>query len=405
MVADQTVVITGEHITAVGSAGKVAVPAGARRIDGRGKTLLPGLWDMHGHVAEADGRLYLAAGVTGVRDLGNSIDRALDLRERWAKGEEPGPRLVLGGLVDGPGATRIGRTVATPEEARATVRHFVGLGFRQIKVYNGVPGPVVQPLIDEAKVLGIRVGGHVPKALTTREAVAAGFEEIHHLNALFRDFLPASPVASSPLAVYAERARQSADLDLDGAEVRGLVKQLVERGVVVDPTLSVFEDSFLGRPGRLTAGWKKVLPRLPANLREEIEGKFLPLPADEDALFERGFAAYLTLTRKLYEAGVTLVAGTDQPASGPALHRELELYAEAGIPPLAVLRIATLGAARVAGAEKEVGSIEVGKLADLILVPGDPSRNLGLLRGVEWTLRGGRVHLAADLWPPLVAPR
>jgi len=399
----QTVVVAGERIAAVGPAGEVVIPEGAERIDGKGKTLLPGLWDMHAHVSDEDGPLYLAAGVTGARDLGNRIDRTLTLRERWGEGRAPGPRLVLAGFLNGPGprGSAIGQIVATPEEACAAVDLYADLGYRQLKLYNDLPTTLVPLLIDEARSRGLRVGGHIPNGLTTREAVAAGFDEIHHLRALFADFLPPPDEPLPPMAAFVERARQTAELDLGSDQFQAFLRLLSERKVVVDPTLSVFEDAFLGRPGRLTPGWARLTTRLPETMRAEVEEKFLPFSPEDDPLFRKAFEAYLALIRQLHAAGVTLVAGTDQPVAGLALHRELELYAEAGIPAPEVLKIATLGAARVAGMGEEAGSIEVGKLADLILVRGDPSRDLGALGHLELTIQGGTVYRPEELFESL----
>jgi Amidohydrolase family len=391
VVPDQTVVVEANRIVAVGPRKEVSEPPGAEVVDGRGRTLLPGLWDLHVHLGAEDGLLYLAGGVTGVRDLGNVVEKVLAIRRRWDSGEEAGPRMVLAGLIDGPGGMRAHLLVATAAEARAAVDRYADLGYVQVKLYNALPRELVPVIVARAKQRGMRVSGHLPDGMTAREVVEAGFDEIQHMHSLFRGWVPA-PGAST----LVERAEVTVGLDLDGPQVSGLVALLAQRKIAVDPTLFVYEQGFGERVGGLCRGWLPVADRLPPQVRRQLLSMRVPIPPGKEDLLQRSVRTYLAMTAKLYAAGVTLIPGTDGMA-GFALHRELELRVEAGIPAPQVLQSATLGAARIVRRDDELGLVAPGKLADLVLVEGDPSREISDLRRVVLTVKDGVLYRAAEL--------
>ena len=396
---DTTVVISGNRIAAVGRDGEVQIPQGAEVIDAGGKLLMPGLWDMHVHIGALDGILHLAAGVTTVRDLANDTDQLLDLRRRFDAGETLGPRVLLAGFIDGPGPyagpTKV--LVDTKEEALAAVDRYHELGYVQIKLYSSLDPKLVPPIVERAHRHGMRVSGHIPNGMTTEQAVRAGFDEIQHANFLVLNFLDG--VDTRTPARFTAVGEHAAGLDLGSGKMRAFVQLLKDRKTVVDPTINGFESMFTDRPGTMSRGIAAAADRLPPLVQRGFRGGGggLKPPEGMDQRYRDSFASLLRFVRVLYDAGVPLVAGTDELA-GFFLHRELELYAEAGIPAPEVLRIATLGAARVMKREADLGTIAPGKLADLILVDGDPAVRISDIRRVALTVKDGVIYDPAALY-------
>lgn len=399
-----TVVIEGDRIAALGPDGEVAVPVGARRIDVRGKTVLPGLWDMHTHLSELDGLLHLAAGVTSVRDLANDLEQVTGLRDAWndtgpSKPRGIGPRVILGGFLDGPGpfAGPTKALVSTEEEAVEWIERYRELGYEQIKVYSSLDPELVAPIARAAHERGMKLSGHVPQGLTASQAVELGFDELQHTNFLFLELWGDEGIDTRTPARFTEVAARAATVDLASPAVEAFVDLLAEREIVVDPTLAIFEAMFLTRPGEVSPPYAAVADRFPAQMRRGYVGGGLEPPEGMEATYRKSFRRMQELVAKLHRAGVPLVAGTDALA-GFALHRELELYVEAGIPAPEVLRIATLGAAEVAGRSDRFGTVEPGKLADLIVVDGNPAADVSDIRKVEWTIKDGTLYDVAELY-------
>jgi imidazolonepropionase-like amidohydrolase len=396
IVADQTVAITGNRIVSVGPA-KTSPPVDALVVDATGKTLIPGLWDMHAHVQEGDGLLNLAAGVTTVRDLGNSMDELLARRKRIGEGTEIGTRIVLAGLIDGPGPYQ-GPTkvlVATETEARQAVDTYVKLGYQQIKIYSSVKAELVPAIIDEAHKAGLRVSGHIPAYLTASQCVKLGYDEIQHVNFLILNFFPDIKETQTRLRIT-EPAKLGANLNLDSSEVQSFIQLLKEHRTTIDPTMSIFEGQYTGRPREISPGYAAVYKRLPVQVRRGMLNGGLQVPEGMDAQYRASFAKMVSIVGLLYKSGVPIEAGTDSMA-GFALHRELELDAQAGIPPGEVLKLATLGAARIMEHDAELGSIAPGKLADVVLIDGNPAANISDVRKTVLVVKNGVVYKPAEL--------
>jgi imidazolonepropionase-like amidohydrolase len=395
----RTVVIDGNRIAAVGPDGEVAIPEGARRIDATGKTVLPGLWDMHTHLSQVDGVLHLAAGVTSVRDLANDVEQVTGLRASWNGGPGVGPRVILAGFLDGPGpyAGPTKALVATEEEAREWIDRYAALGYEQIKVYSSLDPALVPAIAKAAHAHGMRLSGHVPQGLTASEAVALGFDELQHVNFLFLNFWGDAGIDTRTPARFTEVAARAAGVDLSSPEVEAFVHKLAERKIVVDPTATAFEGMFLARPGQVSPAFAAVADRFPAQVRRGYYGGGLAPPEGMEATYRESYRRLIEMVGKLYREGVPLVAGTDDLA-GFTLHRELEHWVEAGIPAPEVLRIATLGAAEVMGRADRLGTLEPGKLADLIVVDGNPAEEISAIRNVELTIKDGVLFDTAKLY-------
>jgi imidazolonepropionase-like amidohydrolase len=393
-----TVVVAGNRIQAVGRDGEVAVPAGFEVVDAKGKTLLPGLWDMHTHLGDDDGIFHLAAGVTTVRDLANDTDKLLELRRQWDAGEAIGPRVLMAGFMDAPGPyagpTKV--LVDTEEKALAAVDNYAKLGYVQVKLYSSLDPRIVPAIVKRAHEHGLRVSGHIPNGMTAEQAVRVGFDEIQHANFLVLNFLSPEIDTRTP-ARFSEVAQQAAELDLQSERVKSFIALLKERGTVSDPTLVAFEGMFTAQAGQLDPSLAAVADRFPPQVRRTLFGGGLNPPADKVQRYRDSFRAMQNLVRDLHAAGVTIVAGTDALA-GFSYHRELELYVDSGIPAPDVLRIATLDAARVMKRDKELGTVAPGKLADLILVDGDPASRIQDIRRVALTVKDGVVYDPAALY-------
>lgn len=362
-----TVVVEGDRIAAVGAADEVEIPAAATVIDATGKTVIPGMWDMHVHLIQ--GRLAylggskLAAGITTVRDLAADLDIAVSHRERADAGVVASPRVLLGGFIEGPGAWA-GPTEAiagNEAEARAWVARYDSLEYRQIKLYNLIHPDLVPTIAEEAHARGMRLSGHVPRGLSTPAAIKLGYDEINHAAFLFSTFFPDSLFTPRMRAYSAVAAAVAPGFPVDGPDMTALIDVLRENGTVIDGTFAIWMGA-----GTLTGGGT---------------------PAS---------ASYGRLLKRLFDAGVTLVPGTDAQTGGSFL-TELELYEHVGIPAPDVLRMATLTSARVMGEDRDYGSIAPGKVADVVIVDGQPAERIADLRAVETVIRAGRLYNSADL--------
>jgi imidazolonepropionase-like amidohydrolase len=402
-----TVVVSGNRIQAVGPDGSVQAPAGAQVIDATGKTLMPGMFDMHVHLGLVDGFFHLASGVTSVRDLANDTTVFPQVAAEWNAGTKVGPRVVvMAGFIDGPGpfAGPTGLRAETPEEARRHVTWYADHGYKHIKVYSSLKPELVPVIAEEAHRRGMRLSGHIPEGMTAEQAVRAGFDEIQHANMLVLNFLSDTLDTRTPARFHGP-AQEALYLDLDADSVRRFIALLRERGTVVDPTLNAFEQLFTARQGEVDPVLAAIAHRLPPTVQRGLRGGGLPVPEGMDQRYRDSFRALLELTARLHRAGVPLVPGTDA-MPGFALHHELELYEMAGIPASEVLQIATLGSARVAGREADLGSIEPGKLADIVLVDGNPMERISQIRNVELVMKDGVLYRPEELWQAVgVAPR
>ena len=369
----------------------------ARIIDGTGKTLMPGMFDMHTHNTKFRGALHLAGGITSVRDLANN-KQVKALSHQFNSNQIIGPRIVtFCGIIDGPGPFANQRNVVENlNEGLAEIQAYKDLGYQQIKLYSSIKPEWVKPMADKAHQLGMRVSGHIPAYMTASQAIDAGYNEIQHMNMLFLNFMSDTIDTRTPLR-FTMVANHGAKLDLSSSAYLTFVKQLKAHQILIDPTLSIFENMFVATKGKPSPTYEMIVDRLPLmNQRSYYKGG-LPKPVDESNRYDLAHERMLDVVYDLYKKGVAIVPGTDG-LPGFLYHRELELFVKAGIPIHEVLKMATINAAEITGVADAYGSIEVGKQADLILISGNPLERISDIRNVLWTTQGGYMYESEALY-------
>ena len=377
------------RIAAIVKPGSIRNAAPAQRIAGRGRTLLPGLVDMHAHLGPGDLLLNLAAGVTAVRDVGNSNALLAELRGRIDRGELLGPRVAANGFIEGksPFSSQADFVPDNLPDALAAIDWYAAHGYRQLKLYNSIRPEWVRPMVAHARALGLRTGGHVPAFMTASQAVEAGFDELHHINQVTLNFLVSKGDDTRTLLRFNLPGDKAADLRLNDRRTQDFLALLKKKGTVVDPTMVAFEAQYTQRQGQPNPSYAMVAAHLPAVMQRAL----LAAEVDMDDIKARRWGAswrvMMDLLRRMHVAGIPIVAGTDD-TPGFAMQRELELYVQAGIPAAQALKIGTWNGAKHSDRLAEIGSITVGKRADLVLVDGDPVADIRAVRRVALVLQG-----------------
>lgn len=394
---NKTVLIGGNKIIRI-TPRTVDTPSDALVLDGTNKTLLPGLFDMHVHISKTDGILHLAAGVTSVRDMANALTLP-DLKKAFNANQIIGPRIVtMCGFVDqaGPYAGPTGKIVTSVEEGIEGIKFYKEKGYDQIKLYSSIDPKWVNQLASTAHNLGMRVSGHIPAFMTAENAVINGYDEIQHVNMLALNFLPDTVDTRTPLR-FSMVAEHTHALDVNSTPFKEFMQLLRGKGTVVDPTVSIFESMFTTKAGEPDPSFAPILDRLPVQVSRGYYAGGLPIPEGKEEQYKASYDKLLQIVYELYKNKVSIVPGTDAMA-GFGLHRELENYVRVGIPAAEVLKMATYTSAQVTGVDRSLGSVEVGKLADMILVDGDPLKDISDIRKVEFTIKDGRAFNTKALY-------
>ncbi len=399
----QMVAVSGGKIVKIMDDDRLQMPpaedSSTRIIDGQGQTLIPGLWDMHTHLSLADGLLQIAAGVTTVRDLANDPERLASVRNAFDSGEVIGPRSFAAGFIDkkSPYSAPTGRLAESLDDALKMVREYAEMGYPQIKIYSSIEPEWVRPIAREVHDNGMRLSGHIPSYMTAQQAVNDGFDEIQHINMLFLNFLAGPEDDTRTPVRFTLVAEKAGDMDLSSPSVNAFVSLLKENEVVVDPTVTIFDGMFRHRSGELNPEYAMIADHMPPSVRRGMLAGEMDINDSNAARYAKSADALLEMIAKLHRAGITLVAGTDAMA-GFTLHRELELYHQAGISAKDVLQLATIGSARVAGAADRTGSIAVGKQADFVLLAGNPLQDISAIRRPVAVFKGDRWYDPAQLY-------
>lgn len=422
---NMTVVVTGNRITAIGKTTETRIPEGAPIIEAKGKFLIPGLWDMHVHLFNQVSRrppntwyfpLFIANGITSIREMWTKPEDMSEVRE-WRELQSIGtllaPRIAaVGTLVDGPAGaetTQIGSAlpgptaniVSTPEEARQFVREVKAAGVDFVKTYSSLSRDAYLIIAHEAKKQGIPFAGHVPFAVDAAEAAAAGQRSMEHLNQI----LESSSTRSQELFQVPGREWSSKHEKLmldtfDEGSLRKLIALLAKNQTWQVPTLVIWRRQALPAhrtandprlryiPGDELANWKRLFPDQN------------PSEADK-TLRRRLWKKQLEVVRKMGQSGIPFMAGTDLGTDyiypGFSLHDELALLVDAGFTPFQALQAATRNPARFLSLSDSVGTIEEGKLADLVLLDANPLKDIRNTRKIRAVVVNGRYLDRAEL--------
>ena len=367
-------------------------------IDAGGKVLLPGLFDMHGHVGRWDGGLNLAAGVTTVRDMGNDNETLQQMLGEIRAGTLMSPDVVPAGFIEGESkfSARHGFVVKNLDESKKAVDWYAAHGYPQVKIYNSFPKDILKDTVAYAHTKGLRVSGHVPAFMRAQDVVDGGFDEIQHINQLMLNFFVDDKTDTRTLARFYLVADKTDGLDLDSKPVQDFIRTLASKQIVIDPTLATFE--FIHqREGEISPIVADVADHLPPDVQRNRRAAEMNIPDDATAArYDRSFAKLVDFVGRAYKAGVPLVAGTDEMV-GFTLQRELELYVDAGLTPSQALQVATWNGAKYSRTLAERGSVTPGKRSDLVLIDGDPTKNIADIRRVALVLKGSTAYYPEEI--------
>lgn len=395
---DQTIVVNGGVITAVGSRGSVTVPDDAQVIDGRGKTLIPGMWDCHMHIADDfTGIQELSMGVTSVRDPGNDDVRTIDRRRRIAAGELLSPHVYPSSLIDGKGpyTAQVANVATSEAEAIALVDKAKANGFTGVKFYGTFNPGWLRASIAEAHKLGLHVHGHIPAGMRPLDAITAGYDEVTHINWIIMQAMPESVIpVSNGIMRFEGPGRYGKEVNLEGTEMKAMIGTMASKHIYSDPTMVAFESLYVPENGDLSPSYAPFVGTMPPTTERNFRSGGFAVPKDlTRADYRESWSKMVELLRRMHQAGVPIVAGTD--GAGIEIVHELEIYTQAGFTPAEALAAATIVPARLVGQDAKTGSIKAGKNADLALIEGDPSTRISDLRQTRLVMMDGKL-LDAD---------
>jgi len=393
-----SVVVFGDRIASVEPLDSPASP-GEATVEGAGRVVIPGLHDMHAHVSLQSALLYIASGVTSVRDMGNENAFLIDLTHRIEAGEVAGPRIVRNGFLEGrsPYSSRNGFIAGSEAEALDAVRWYGARGYWQVKIYNSFNPDWVPSVVREAKRLGMGVTGHIPAFTNADAMIAAGYDEVTHINQLMLGWvLDSKEDTRTPLRLTA--MRRTAGLDLASPRVASTLDTMQAKHIALDPTAVTLELLMMSRDGKVSPAVAGYFDHLPVGVQRNRRQGIAPIKTPEDAAgYDGAFVTIKALLRDMHRRGITLLPGTDD-ATGLSVHRELQIYAEAGLPVADVLKIGTLGPEQYMHRDQSYGSVEKGKYADFVLLDGNPLEDLSAIHRMAMVVKGGTVYFPSEIW-------
>ena len=378
-------------ITGIFPAGTYLTPVD-NELDAAGRVMLPGLFDMHTHISRWSASYHLTAGVTSVRDLGNANVELQKMIDETAEGSLMSPRMIPAGFIEGESAysAHDGILIADLNDVRHAIDWYSLRGYPHLKIYNSFPIELISDTISYAHRRGLRVSGHVPAFMLADDVIEAGFDELHHINQVMLNFLSTPQSDTRTLERFYIPAEKGGGLDLDSLEVQEFIEKLRNKNIVVDPTLATF-DFIKQRNGEISDPYKTIADFMPPDVRRSFKTSTMKIPDDKTAKrYEASYKKMVELVGRLYRAGVPIVAGTDALA-GFTLHSELALYVKAGLTPAQAIQVATYNGAKFTNTLSDRGTVSVGKLADLLLIDGDPTRNIEDIRKVAVVITRGKL--------------
>jgi imidazolonepropionase-like amidohydrolase len=400
---DMTVEVAGGKIKAIYPSQSNTGNFRGTVIDAKGKFLMPGLWDMHSHYFSNDGVWYVAGGVTHVRDMGNS-KVLLTYKKQIASNYMLGPDLsYLSGFIDQKGLYQgpTGSIVASLAEGIDAIHEYHRLGYQQIKLYSSIDTAWVRPMCTEAHKLGMRVCGHIPAFMSAEQAIDDGYDEITHINFIFLNFMDRSIDTRTPLR-FRKVDDEGGNLDLKSAQVTAFINKMKQKNISFDPTLNVFTSDVNDFKGDTVGSLKPVASWMPESQKSSLVVTTPFGSKEQEPRYRKTYQNILALTKLMYDNGILIVAGTDG-GDAIALHHELEIYVQAGIPAAQALKIATYNAAKDCNMLSQAGQVKIGSDADLLLIDGNPIKNISDIRRVEWVIKNNKMYnpkqlLASQGW-------
>ena len=394
LIEGQNVLVAGGEILQI-SATAIDRPD-ARRIDGSGKSLMPGMWDMHAHFSLSDGVLNIAGGITSVRNIGGRHEKTMELTAKHDSGEVIGPNTYRAGFMDKAGPYASGWAAENLEQALERVDFFGDNGYIQIKLYSSIEPEWVAPIAERAHSRGMRVSGHIPAFMSAEQAVRAGYDEIQHINMVFLNFLAGDREDTRQQIRFTLYGDEAGNLDLASDEVQDFFALLKENNVSVDPTAAIFDTSLRHLAGTPDPTYAPVVEHLPPSIARALYNVEMNKRGQEEAWLKSA-ENQAAMIKALHDYGIQIVPGSDNMAAF-TVHREIELYAEAGIPTAQVLKIATLDSAVLVGVGDQKGSIEVGKDSDLVLIDGNPFEDISSIRRAVLVMKGSTLYRPEELY-------
>jgi imidazolonepropionase-like amidohydrolase len=401
---DQTIIIEGERIQRILPVLPAPIPDNTELIDGNGLYVIPGLIDAHVHYFDLAtfGQMMIAHGILAVRDMGNMNEQVLPTRDGLNQGNLLGPEMVVvGNILDGnpPNIPPISVICKTPEEGRAAVRQQIEAGVNQVKVYSRLEKDVYLAILDEAHKKGYKVAGHVPEGVYIEEAVEAGQDCLEHLFGFEKVIgkLLDGPITLATGGMIPD-SHYWPRLPEVQREFSAVLKRICDLGAIFCPTNVTFRN--MSRRGELEAGTHPMSEYMTPLVRGMWASLWPASPTETEHL-ALIWPYMLQATRLLYEAGARLIVGTDLLVPGVipgySVHEEMELWQEAGVPPADILRSATLIPAQFLGLGERMGSIEVGKIASMVLLRGNPLEDIRNTQKIQGVFQRGKFFSRADL--------
>ena len=395
LIVDGKIAEIGEPANAIGKAtakGKLIT------LDAQGKTLMPGLWDMHNHINQQRGLISIAGGVTHTRDLGNYNERTLQVKSDFDNQKTIGPRLYLAGFIDKKSdySSSLGKIVTTLDEALDAVNWYADNGYIQIKLYASISPQWIEPIAKQAHKRGLRVSGHIPAFVNASQAVELGFDEINHSTMIFLNFLVENDVDTRTRIRFTAVAEGAGDIDLSSKQVKEFFALLKSNNTVVDPTVMGYIAMFEQQKGQVDPRYKDIMKHFPEDIYRWKSQPDMDVNEGNHVAYQKSADKLLAMVKELHQQGIPIVPGTDDiPAF--TLYSELAAYVKAGISNAEVLQIATLGSARVLGVDDQFGSIQVGEEADLLLIDGNPLKHIDDIRKINLVIKANYYYYPYEL--------
>ncbi len=396
----QSVLLVGNKIAAIDA--PVQTPSDNEVvIEGNGGTLVPGLYEMHGHMSDDDALLNVMAGVTSVRDMGNEKEVLESLINKIEQNIIIGPRITKSAFIEGksPFSNATGELASTEQEALELIDMYAARGgYHQIKIYSSIKGEWVPAMAAKAKEHGMRVAGHIPAFSKVDEMMLAGYDEVTHINQLMLSWVLDREEDTRTLFRITGMQR-FAELDLESEAVQTSLNIMVDKNIAIDPTIVIHEFGLTARNGETRAGMIDYIDNMPIGIQRSSKQALLNVAdEEEDKAYKAAFDKVLATLSMMHERGIFIVPGTDLGGAFE-LHRELELFSKIGMSNAEVLRRASYDTAEYLGYGEELGSIEVGKLADFFLVPGNPLEDLRAIKTISMVSKDGDIYFPSEVYP------